>query len=301
MTIPNSVTTIGDFAFCGCTGLTSMTIPNSVTTIGYDAFCGCTGLTSMTVPNSVTTIGCYAFSGCTGLTSMTIPNSVTTIGYDAFEGCTGLTSIIIDTDDEDQVKRIRDLLPEELRLFVIPKKAAELRQMLLQMLLASFRFTCPVSTLRGIPKLNDAALLSKITGFEFEEGLESLALKRALEAVPLNLHDFAAYKIVLEEIVARHITAYKLQNYIQILEKTAPSGFFSGANNPSQASNMQIVRARDTVKKIIASLQQGETIELSEDEQLLLLQRPTLLAKIPEAIQGELGINLLSNQTASLG
>ena len=95
VTIPNSVTEIGYSAFYGCTGLTSVTIPNSVTTIRDDTFKGCTGLTSVTIPNSVISIGKSAFSGCTGLTSVTIPNSVTTIGYDAFSGCTGLTSVTI--------------------------------------------------------------------------------------------------------------------------------------------------------------------------------------------------------------
>ena len=103
-TIPNSVTSIGRYAFYGCTGLTSITIPNSVTSIGGSAFWYFTGLTSITIPNSVTSIGRYAFYGCTGLTSITIPNSVTSIGYRAFNGCTGLTSITI----PNSVTRIGD-------------------------------------------------------------------------------------------------------------------------------------------------------------------------------------------------
>ena len=95
ITIPDSVTTIGNYAFSGCTGLTNITIPDSVTTIGGSAFSGCVGLTSITIPDSVTTIGNYAFEGCTGLTSVIIPDSVTTIGSWAFEDCTGLTSITI--------------------------------------------------------------------------------------------------------------------------------------------------------------------------------------------------------------
>ena len=95
ITIPNSVTTIGDDAFNGCTGLTSITIPNSVTTIGYSAFCNCSNLTSITIPNSVTTIDDYAFEHCTNLTSIAIPNSVTTIGNAAFMHCSCLTSICI--------------------------------------------------------------------------------------------------------------------------------------------------------------------------------------------------------------
>ncbi len=93
--IPNSVTSIGNYAFSGCSGLTSITIPNSVTSIGNTAFQGCSGLTSITIPNSVTSIGESAFYGCSGLTSVTIGNSVTSIGYYAFSGCSGLTSVTI--------------------------------------------------------------------------------------------------------------------------------------------------------------------------------------------------------------
>ena len=84
LVIPNSVTTIGSYAFYDCSGLTSVTIPNSVTSIGYDAFRGCSGLKSVTIPNSVTSIGSGAFYNCTGLTTITIPNSVTSIGSSAF-------------------------------------------------------------------------------------------------------------------------------------------------------------------------------------------------------------------------
>ena len=95
LVIPNSVTSIGDYAFSRCTGLTSVTIPNSVTSIGNYAFSGCSGLTSVTITNSVTSIGDHAFNGCSGLTSVTIPNSVTSIGNCAFYGCSGLTSVTI--------------------------------------------------------------------------------------------------------------------------------------------------------------------------------------------------------------
>ena len=90
-----SVTSIGDWAFDGCTGLTSVTIPNSVTSIGGYAFSSCSSLTSVTIPNSVTSIGGYAFRGCSGLTSVTIPNSVTSIGSSAFSGCSSLTKVNI--------------------------------------------------------------------------------------------------------------------------------------------------------------------------------------------------------------
>ena len=95
ITIPNSVTSIGSCAFLSCSGLTSVTIGNNVTSIGYGAFSFCTGLTSIYIPNSVTSIGNSAFFRCRGLTSINIPNSVTSIGGDTFSGCTSLTSVTI--------------------------------------------------------------------------------------------------------------------------------------------------------------------------------------------------------------
>ncbi len=94
-----SVTSIRNYAFKYCSGLTSVTIPNSVTSIGDGAFFYCSGLTSVTIPNSVTSIGVSAFFDCSGLTSVTIPNSVTSIGESAFSNCSGLTSIDVASEN----------------------------------------------------------------------------------------------------------------------------------------------------------------------------------------------------------
>ena len=113
LVIPNSVTSIGDYAFYGCSSLTSITIPNSVTSIGDDAFYGCSALTypiynahcfaymptsysgAYTIPEGIEQIAGGAFSSCHSLTSVTIPNSVTSIGYGAFSYCSSLTSVTI--------------------------------------------------------------------------------------------------------------------------------------------------------------------------------------------------------------
>lgn len=86
---------INQYAFYGCTGLTSVSISNSVKTIGYNAFENCTGLTEITIPTGVRHITNDAFSGCTGLTEVTISDSVTMIGNSVFHGCIGLTEITI--------------------------------------------------------------------------------------------------------------------------------------------------------------------------------------------------------------
>lgn len=84
VTIPNSVTSIGDGAFEDCCNLTSVTIPNSVTSIGNRAFADCEKLSSVTIGNNVKSIGQYAFAWCDSLKSITVPKSVTQIGWHAF-------------------------------------------------------------------------------------------------------------------------------------------------------------------------------------------------------------------------
>jgi hypothetical protein len=94
-TIPNSVTSIWDYAFSYCGSLTSVTIPSTVTYIGYDAFWTCLSLTSVTIPNGV--IGNLAFDFCPSLTSVAIGKGVTSIAFDAFTvDCPSLTVITVD-------------------------------------------------------------------------------------------------------------------------------------------------------------------------------------------------------------
>ena len=99
VTIPDSVTSIGDYAFYDCTGLTSVTIPGSVTSIGRNAFSDCTNLTSVTIPDSVTSIGNYSFYLCTGLTSVTFEGAdPPEFGLNAFDYCNKLQTISLSAD-----------------------------------------------------------------------------------------------------------------------------------------------------------------------------------------------------------
>ena len=93
--IPDTVTTIGNYAFFHCEVMTSITIPDSVTSIGSAAFYYCYMLESIMIPDSVTSIGTYAFCRCHSLESITIPNSLTSISNGTFDYCNSLISITI--------------------------------------------------------------------------------------------------------------------------------------------------------------------------------------------------------------
>ena len=101
-------------------GCQNTIIPNSITSIGDYAFCECFSLTSITIPNSVTSIGEWAFSYCESLTSITIPNSVTSIGEGAFEGCSSLTTVICEATEVPELKShvFEDIPLSEATLYV---------------------------------------------------------------------------------------------------------------------------------------------------------------------------------------
>lgn len=95
ITIPSSITLIDSNVFSYCTSLSNITIPSSVTSIGYGAFYYCMSLSNITIPNSVTSIGNSAFYYCMSLLNITIPNGVTSIGSSVFHYCTSLLNITI--------------------------------------------------------------------------------------------------------------------------------------------------------------------------------------------------------------
>ena len=93
--IPESITSIGDYAFDDCKNLEKIILPESIIAIGDYAFNNCIGLTNITIPNKITIIGNYVFSGCYGLTNVIIPESVISIGDSAFSKCYNLTEIVL--------------------------------------------------------------------------------------------------------------------------------------------------------------------------------------------------------------
>ena len=95
VTIPSSVTSLGNYCFSGCSSLTSVTIPSSVMSLGNHCFSGCSRLISITIPSSVTSLASYCFNGCISLRTVIIPSSVTSLASYCFSGCSRLTSVTI--------------------------------------------------------------------------------------------------------------------------------------------------------------------------------------------------------------
>ena len=99
--IPNSVLSIGKYAFYTCESLKNLTLSGNLLSIGQYAFCYCHNLTSIELPNKLTTLDEGAFRYCSGLSSVTIPNSVTSIGIRVFGSCSGLNSIIVASNNSN--------------------------------------------------------------------------------------------------------------------------------------------------------------------------------------------------------
>ena len=115
--IPNSVTSIGEYAFAWCNGLTSMNIPNSVTSIGEGAFESC-GLTSINIPNSVSSIGNYAFMFCSSLVYITLSDKLTSIGSSAFSDCYSLSDVYCKAAIVPNAELYSFIHPEDIVLHV---------------------------------------------------------------------------------------------------------------------------------------------------------------------------------------
>jgi len=171
ITIPEGVTSIGQGAFSGCSSLTSITIPEGVTSIGQGAFYGCSSLTSITIPEGVTSIGQRAFLGCSSLTSITIPEGVTSIASDAFLGCSSLTSITI-PESMTSIGEFAFSGCSSLMSITIPEGVTSIGQLAFSRCSSLTSITIP----EGVTSIGQSAFLvcSSLTSITVPEGVTSI-------------------------------------------------------------------------------------------------------------------------------
>ena len=179
--LPNSVRSIGDYAFYGCSGMTELILPNSVTSIGDCAFYGCSGLTELTLPSSVTSIGESAFSGCSGLTELTLPNSVTSIGNYAFSDCSGLEKITVDRGNKryDSWGNCNSIIDTETNTLIVGCKNSVIPNSVTSIGYGAFR-GC-----RGLTELTLPNSLTEIGKYAFRgcSGLTELILPNSVTSI----------------------------------------------------------------------------------------------------------------------
>ena len=193
-----SVTSIGNYAFVYCSGLTSVTIPNSVTSIGEGAFGECDDLTSVTIGNSVTSIGEFAFALCSGLTSVTIPNSVKSIGELAFAYCSKLLSVYCYAENVPSTEsNAFESSPIGNATLHVPAGSVD-----------SYEATAPWSRFETVTPLQDLTLTD---GEEFENNTEqtfrTLTYTRTLPNLYWNAL-YVPFEIPVSEIIDKYEVAY---------------------------------------------------------------------------------------------
>ena len=190
VTVPDSVTEIGNCAFYKCSNLKSISLPDNLTIIGYDSFVKCDNLTSIDIPKNVTTINNYAFQGCTSLTSFKIPPKVTTINEDVFDGCTSLTSIEVDKDStaltsdngvlysKDKKNLIRYPLAKKDTSFTVPEGVETIA-------------ACAFRDCKNLKSVAVSEGVKKIWGYAFGDchNLSSVKLADSIEEIGWGVFD----------------------------------------------------------------------------------------------------------------
>ena len=183
LTVPATVTSIGDYAFYCCPKLKTVSLPSKLTEIGYSAFNSCSALTSVTIPNTVTYIGYYAFSSCEKLSSVTLPNKLTSIDSGTFNNCSALKSITI----PDSVTYISDSAFSyctKLSSVTLPSKLTEIGY-------EAFAY-CPALKTIKIPDS-----VTYIGSWAFtSSGLESVTLPKKLKTIEYS----AFYRTELKSV-----------------------------------------------------------------------------------------------------
>ena len=132
ISIPSTVTSIGDHAFDSCWAVRSLSIPNGVTKLGGWVFYDCCSLTSISLPSSLASLGDYAFFSCTNLTSITIPSTVKTIGEGCFTSCGKLTKVVV-PDSVDTIGKFGFCNCKKLTSVTLPSSLKKLNGSTFQM------------------------------------------------------------------------------------------------------------------------------------------------------------------------
>ena len=177
ITIPDSITSIGQSVFENCTSLASITIPNGVTSIEKSAFANCVSLANITIPESVKSIGKSAFSYCTNLASITIPNGVTSIKESVFANCTNLASITI-PDSVTSIEESAFSNCTNLASITIPKNITRIKK-------STF------SKCTGLKKITIAGDISSVDENAFAEcsGLNSVVFSNGVTKICYRAFD----------------------------------------------------------------------------------------------------------------
>ena len=175
--IPDSVTSIKEYTFIGCSSLQTVIIPDSVTSIENSAFRDCDNLKSISIPNTVTSIGAYAFYGCSSLQNIIIPDTVTSIGDSAFSGCYGLLSITIG-DSVTSIGSYAFFLCTSLQNIIIPSSVTYL----------GFRAFNGCSGLQSVIIGKGVTIIESQT-FSGNDRLESIIIPDSVTQIEDNFYD----------------------------------------------------------------------------------------------------------------